>query len=123
MNLRAVEQIANAVLYEGYILYPYRPSATKNQQRFNFGVLYPRRYSELQSGSDGWTMHTECLISGGADATIEAKVRCLQMASRESWQEGRERDIGTPACSLQSLTGQPYRQEFEFAGDCDAEGR
>ncbi len=52
MNLSAVEKIANAVLYEGYILYPYRPSAVKNQQRFNFGVLYPRAYCELQSGAE-----------------------------------------------------------------------
>ncbi len=33
MNLTRVEKIAAAVLYEGYILYPYRPSAIKNQQR------------------------------------------------------------------------------------------
>lgn len=36
-----VDKIADAVLYEGYILYPYRPTAVKNQQRFNFGVLAP----------------------------------------------------------------------------------
>ena len=28
-----VRQIADAVLYEGYILWPYRRSATKNRQR------------------------------------------------------------------------------------------
>jgi hypothetical protein len=44
MNCEAVEKIASAVMYEGYILYPYRPSAMKNRQRFNFGVLYPRQY-------------------------------------------------------------------------------
>ena len=42
MNIKKVEKIADAVLYEGYMLYPYRASAVKNQQRFNFGVLYPR---------------------------------------------------------------------------------
>jgi len=41
MNLEAVERLANAVLYEGYMLYPYRPSAVKNRRRFNFGVLVP----------------------------------------------------------------------------------
>ena len=39
MNSALVEQIANAVLYEGYILYPYRSSAVKSQQRWNFGAL------------------------------------------------------------------------------------
>jgi hypothetical protein len=39
MNLAMVDKIAKAVLYEGYMLYPYRPSSVKNQQRWNFGVL------------------------------------------------------------------------------------
>ena len=52
MNLDRVEKIAEAVLYEGYMLYPYRASAVKNQQRWNFGVLCPRSYSEAQNGSE-----------------------------------------------------------------------
>ena len=48
MNTKRREEIANAVLYEGYMLYPYRASSVKNQQRWNFGVVYPRNYSELQ---------------------------------------------------------------------------
>ena len=51
MNLDQVEKIAEAVLYEGYMLYPYRPSSVKNQQRWNFGVLCPRSYCEKQQGS------------------------------------------------------------------------
>ena len=50
MNTKMLDAIANAVLYEGYMLYPYRPSSAKNRQRFNFGVLYPRAYSEAQIG-------------------------------------------------------------------------
>ncbi len=42
MNQALVDQIANAVLYEGYLLYPYRPSV-KNRQRWTFGGLYPPR--------------------------------------------------------------------------------
>ena len=41
---------------------PTAPSAVKNQQRFNFGVLYPREHCERQSGSDAWEMQTECLV-------------------------------------------------------------
>ena len=48
MNVELVDKIVKAVLYEGYMLYPYRPSAVKNQQRFNFGVVYPREYSEAR---------------------------------------------------------------------------
>jgi hypothetical protein len=82
MNLGAVEQIAKAVLYEGYMLYPYRPSSVKNQQRWNFGVLCPRSYSEAQKGSEAWSMQTECLVEGNATTEIEVRVRFLQLVAR-----------------------------------------
>ncbi len=34
-------EIADAILYEGYILYPYRASAIKNRQRWTFGGVFP----------------------------------------------------------------------------------
>jgi hypothetical protein len=40
----AVRRIADAVLYEGHMLFPYRPSALKNQQRWTFGGVYPGAY-------------------------------------------------------------------------------
>ncbi len=82
MNRAAVERIAKAVLYEGYMLYPYRPSAVKNQQRFNFGVIYPLSYSEAQKGSDPWVMQTECLVQGSGQTKIEVYLRFLQLTSR-----------------------------------------
>ena len=62
MNLDRVEKIAEAVLYEGYMLYPYRPSSVKNQQRWNFGVLYPPSWCDAQFSSDRCSMQTECLL-------------------------------------------------------------
>lgn len=82
MNLGVVEQIAKAVLYEGYMLYPYRPSSVKNQQRWNFGVLCPQSYSEAQKGSEAWTMQTECLVEGSLLTCLEVRVRFLQLVSR-----------------------------------------
>lgn len=82
MNLGVVEQIAKAVLYEGYMLYPYRPSSVKNQQRWNFGVLCPQAYSDAQNGSEAWTMQTECLIDGSSMTGLEVRVRFLQLVSR-----------------------------------------
>ena len=78
MNSKLVKDIANAVLYEGYMLYPYRPSAVKNRQRWNFGLVYPKSYSEMQNGTDPWVMQTECLIRGDGSATLEVNVRFLQ---------------------------------------------
>ena len=83
MNLGLVEKIADAVLYEGYILYPYRPSAVKNQQRWNFGALCPEGYSRAQGGTEAWTMQTQCLATGGAATALDVKVRFLHLSERE----------------------------------------
>jgi hypothetical protein len=82
MNLDRVEKIAEAVLYEGYMLYPYRASAVKNQQRWNFGVLCPQSYSESQNNTEAWTMQTECLLHGDSSARINVKIRFLQIINR-----------------------------------------
>lgn len=82
MNLALTEQIAKAVLYEGYMLYPYRPSSVKNQQRWNFGVLYPPAYCLQQSGSDTFKLETECLLETQADTHVEIRLRFLQLVQR-----------------------------------------
>ena len=82
MNAGLVDRVVKAVLYEGYMLYPYRPSAVKNRQRFNFGVVYPRAYSEAQSGTDAGLMQTECLVEGDEDAQCVVSVRFLRMVAR-----------------------------------------
>ena len=62
MNRELAKKVADAVLYEGYMLYPYRRSAIKNQQRWSFGILYPPAYEEVQSGTERSVMHSECLL-------------------------------------------------------------
>jgi hypothetical protein len=76
-----VDRIANAVLYEGYILYPYRPSV-KNRQRWTFGGLYPEAYCRTQSGADAPANQTECLVHGSLDRTLEVTVRFLHLTDR-----------------------------------------
>jgi hydrogenase maturation protease len=98
MNLALVDKIAKAVLYEGYMLYPYRPSSVKNQQRWNFGVLFPPLYSSRQTGSDTSAMETQCLALASPQAELEVRVRFLQLAERpvreaQSWQETVEREV------------------------------
>ena len=82
VNLDRVEKIAEAVLYEGYMLYPYRPSSVKNQQRWNFGVLYPPSWCDRQSGSDRSSMTTECLLKTTSSTRLTVKVRFLQIVQR-----------------------------------------
>jgi len=82
VNLDRVEKIAEAVLYEGYMLYPYRPSSVKNQQRWNFGVLYPPSWCDRQSGSDRSGTTTECLVKTTSSTRLTVKVRFLQIVQR-----------------------------------------
>jgi hypothetical protein len=74
--------VADAVLYEGYVLYPYRASSQKNQARFQWGVLTPRAFSEAD-GSERWAMRTECLVAPGAAPTLTVRVRCLHSQRRQ----------------------------------------
>ena len=101
MKTSALDQIINAVLYEGYILYPYRPSSKKNsRERFTFGRVYPEAYSAAQNGPESFVMQTECLIEySGNAATVEVSARFLQPMWREigqlsaqdkNWSGGKE---------------------------------
>lgn len=115
----AVERIADAVLYEGYILYPYRPSAVKNQQRWNFGVVCPERYAAAQKGTDSATMQTECLVEADASSTLNVRVRFLHLLLREtgdskSWQEAVEREVVVPELRIAEI-GSHSRVKFEFS--------
>jgi hypothetical protein len=81
VNLTLVDPIAQAVLYEGYILYPYRPSV-KNRQRWTFGGIYPEAYCQTQRGDDS-VIQTECLARGEGSTTVDAVVRFLHLTERQ----------------------------------------
>lgn len=85
MSTTALEQIVNAVLYEGYILYPYRTSVSKNRRgRFTFGRVYPAAYSEAQRGAELDFLHSECLVTfQKLPFTLELSVGFLQPMWRE----------------------------------------
>ena len=112
MNTKLVDDIASAVLYEGYLLYPYRASAIKNKQRWNFGVLYPREYAEKQAGADAWKMQTECLVIASSSATLEVRVRFLHLAAEGAVE--RELDL-VPVEVAELAAGSSVRQDFAEA--------
>ena len=106
MNREAVEKIANAVLYEGYMLYPYRASSLKNWQRFNFGVLYPE-------GFDTSLQQTECLVRGEGSAIIDLAVRYLRL---DEAGQAQERSVEIRDLSLDGLA-QSARTELGDIGE------
>jgi hypothetical protein len=73
--------VADAILYEGYLLYPYRQSARKNQARFQFGVLMPPAYAAVDD-SEPSASQTECLVECPDDARVEIAVRFLHVQRR-----------------------------------------
>ena len=112
-----VEAIANAVLYEGYLLYPYRPSAVKNRVRWTFGGVYPRAWSE--AGGEPWQMRAECLALGGEDCRVDATIRFLHLLERRSpgeqpWQEATERSVRGGPFAAGELAARPVRLQVRL---------
>jgi hypothetical protein len=90
VNRELALKIADAVLYEGYMLYPYRRSALKNRQHWTFGILYPPDYEEVRLGTERSSLHSECLLRSTGDCKVDVQLRFLQlvrqMAARETQQ-------------------------------------
>ncbi|MEV6348796.1 hypothetical protein [Actinoplanes sp. NPDC051851] len=116
MSLESVRAVADAVLYEGYLLYPYRASAPKNRSRWQFGVLGPPRAAEAAfAESPGMSM--QCLlVTGLTGGSLTVHLRFLQLQTRRlldadarpadslgtmrSWDEAVEREITLPGVTL-----------------------
>ncbi|MFZ1179785.1 MAG: hypothetical protein WAO15_26750 [Mycobacterium sp.] len=79
--------VADAVLYEGYLLYPYRGTSSKNQSRWQFGVLGPPGAAEAGLGEDD-TLAAEFLVDGAQAITLV--VRFLQLQHRRAERELQE---------------------------------
>lgn len=131
MNRDLARKVADAVLYEGYMLYPYRRSAIKNRQRWSFGILYPPDYPEVKAGTERSSMHCECLLEKHGQGAVQIELRFLHLASHqvirpeaeskpsgsppfempagETWDEGVERTAQF------EITLEGNREEFQFA--------
>jgi hypothetical protein len=77
--------VADAVLYEGYLLYPYRGTSSKNQSRWQFGVLGPPGADAAGLGEDD-TLAAEFLVDGGPNPSpaMTLVVRFLQLQHRRA---------------------------------------
>src|SRR5262249_52420753 len=114
MNFDDLAGLSRAIAYEGYALYPYRASATKNRLRFTFGGVYPPAYSAAQSGSDRSAVHCECLAVAGAESVLHVSLRFLALAkpsngASDGWQETEERVVTLAHSPLETAC-----RHFEF---------
>ncbi len=150
MSFELAQKVADAVLYEGYVLYPYRASAAKNRIRWQFGVVVPRGYADL-GGSEPWAMQTECLIepefAGNTAPELDLRVRFLQVQARTidesldaegsafrpvetlevgertlvTWEEGVERRLDVTAIPLAELLAGERRIPIEVPAGQEVE--
>ncbi|MEU9484969.1 hypothetical protein AB0D83_15080 [Streptomyces decoyicus] len=141
-------QVADAVLFEGYVLYPYRASAAKNKLRWQFGVLVPPRWGA--GSAEHSFQRTECLMEPRSGARLSAELRFLHAQRRTvqrlspaggfetaeelelpdrvlvPWDEGSEERV-TLVADISKLTGEgitvpftrPAREETEPVHDAD----
>jgi hypothetical protein len=86
-NWERARSVADAVLYEGYLLYPYHGTSSKNQSRWQWGVLAPPGAAEAGIGEDD-TLSAQFLVDGAQAITLV--VRFLQLQHRSA-----ERNIGS----------------------------
>jgi hypothetical protein len=132
--------VADAVLYEGYVLYPYRASSRKNQARFQWGVLTPPAFSERE-GSERWSTRTECLVAPGRDPVLTVRIRCLQAQHRRcensasepvphlevdgvvhmDWDEAIDRVVEVEPRPLSSLEKSTHLVPFSFPAGAASE--
>lgn len=85
-DLSAGLDVADAILYEGYLLYPYRRSSAKNRVPWQFGVLAPRSWIGSAPAADGvagsaesWWNQTQCLVECPATAQVALCLRFLEL--------------------------------------------
>ena len=104
MSLDAARAVADAVLYEGYLLYPYRASAAKNRSRWQFGVLGPPS-AGAEAFGEAPDLAMQCLLRPGGRPAVTILLRFLQLQVREV--QRREPDGShTPAAAL-TVAGSP----------------
>ncbi|MFG1639253.1 hypothetical protein ACGFMK_03105 [Amycolatopsis sp. NPDC049252] len=108
--------VGDAVLYEGYLLYPYRASAGKNKVRWQWGVLMPPSYASADIGEHA-SARVECLLEPLAHTILHVKLRFLQALTRttadRTWDEALEHEIDFEL----PLSELPVETPFHVPGD------
>ncbi len=117
----AVERLLAATMFEGYLLYPYRPSV-KNQFRWTFGVVHAPEYAAAQRTSETSRTFTDCLVQPEPHCRLEAELRFLHLVERTEgreppWQEAVEERVGLDAGTIEGRG--TVQKCFQLAGGAE----
>src|SRR5436309_1240431 len=107
--MTALDRLSQTILYEGYLLYPYRLSALKNQRRWLFGCVFPQAYAKTH-GTEAWMLQTECLAHAEGAAALLVRIRFLQLTDAGTV----EREFAPLEQYLDELMRRPQRMSFDF---------
>jgi hypothetical protein len=138
MTSDPVESIARTTLYEGYVLWPYRRSALKNQRRWTFGGVYPRGFCELAAEGDAWRIRCDVLVEAADATALGVELRFLHAVHRQvleipadgdeprpvdrldadgrrhlTWDEATERRFRVPEADAGALLAAPRVEDVE----------
>lgn len=111
-QLAAARRVADAVLYEGYVLFPYRASALKNRYRWQWGVAIPRAQADL-GASEPSEMSCQVALRAPEGTRVSVCARFLHLRLRQmqdvdgtpvdeldvagvaqpTWEEGLEHEV------------------------------
>ena len=105
-----LDRLSQALLHEGYLLYPYRHASLKNQHRYPLGTLYPEPFCAAQQAGDRASLQLQCLALGPPEAAIEVELRFLQPLATD-W---AARQVRAPRLALSRLE-RPVRVPFSWA--------
>jgi hypothetical protein len=110
----ALETLLDALLYEGYALYPYTETAAKNATPTPFGILYPPAYAHgAPAAFDMLRLHG--VVQGPGDAAVAAEVRLLQ-AAPEGGHRALERRLPALTGTLAGLAESSLVETFDLDG-------
>jgi hypothetical protein len=111
------DAIAAALLYEGYVLYPYRASSLKNRRRLMPGGIHPRAYAERGTG-DRWWARAELLATG--EHPLEIELRFLRLVEREGWHRAQEQRVALEGEQARAIELSGWHRDGEHAGPISA---
>jgi hypothetical protein len=116
MKPSQLEALSRALLYEGYLLYPYRESSIKNQRPFTFGGLVPKSLSKERA--EPFSSGCELLLEGTLEARIEVRIRFLHplQQNQNTHEEVEEKEV--PLTRL--LRDLPPKYSFWFESSRDS---
>ena len=109
-----LQQLLDSLLWEGYALYPYTPTATKNATPTPFGIVYPPAYAEALTTTYD-ELELRCALQAPPDAILAARLRFLVAAGERH--QAQEQTIELSGTMVGALAQTAARKQCSVQPD------